>query len=162
MFRKLFKRNKKEMSDTSSGDVVSTPGKVWQEFYCAESGGGCGGYVMVKLNMAISGVVKVICPNCKHEHGRVIENGHLKENFSSKLYTGKSRNDKTDQEIIPTMAAFSWTPRTTLYLQTKFNKNSSHVDERVCPIVQDPQRDIGSQFLRESWIAKHGIGNDRK
>lgn len=138
---------------SATGEAVSTPGKVWQEFYCAKSGGGCGGYIMVKLNMAISGTVKVICPKCKHEHSRVIEEGHLKENFSSKKYTG-SRYDKTDQELIPTMAAYSETPKTTAYLTKKKIEGDS--EERTCPIVKDPAKDIGDQILRQSWVERHG------
>lgn len=150
---RLFKRKKSAMPSTDLVALVATPGKVWQEFYCAKSGGGCGGYIMVKLNMAINGTVKVICPKCKHSHGRVIEEGHLKENFSSSRYTG-GRNDNTDQEIIPTMAAYSETPRTTAYLTTA--KIEGDRAERTCPIVKDPTTDIGNQFLRQSWVEKHG------
>lgn len=49
--------------------------RVVQEFYCTTSGGGCGGYILVKLNTAINGVVEIICPNCKHAHQRYIKNG---------------------------------------------------------------------------------------
>ena len=27
--------------------------KVWQEIHCTLSGGGCGGYILVKLNIAL-------------------------------------------------------------------------------------------------------------
>lgn len=39
--------------------------RVVQEFYCTKSGGGCGGYFMIKMNMGLNGVHKIICPNCK-------------------------------------------------------------------------------------------------
>lgn len=124
--------------------------KIYQEFYCAKSGEGCGGYIMVKINVAINGVVTVICPKCKHRHSRVIEDGHVRECFTSPKYVGQTRYTKTgdEQEIIPTMAAYSATPRTKLYLEGKGK-------ERDCPIVKD-KTDLGSVELKASWIEKFG------
>lgn len=77
--------------------------KVFQEFYCATSGGGCGGYVVVKLNIAINGVVEVICPKCSHKHQRCIKDGVLKEQ-------GRY-NSNPAQTIEPTIAAWSEEPK---------------------------------------------------
>ena len=78
--------------------------KIWQEFYCRKEGGGCGGYILVKLNPAISGTVKVICPKCGHDHQRQIKNGEI---------VGDQRYDnKPIEELRPTLAAWSKEPRT--------------------------------------------------
>ena len=78
--------------------------KVQQEFYCASSGGGCGGYFRVKLNMAIEGTVEVVCPNCGHKHQRVIDKGVIKE---------QGRYDKQpSQEIHTVISAYSKKPIT--------------------------------------------------
>ncbi len=53
--------------------------RVKEEFYCATSGGGCGGYMVFPLNKALNGVVEVVCPKCKHKHRRMIKNGVLTE-----------------------------------------------------------------------------------
>lgn len=72
--------------------------RAYQEFYCASSGGGCGGYLTFPLNMAINGVVEVICPKCAHRHQRKIKNGILTDDgrYSS----------KATQEVTPTLAAW--------------------------------------------------------
>jgi len=73
--------------------------QVTQEFYCADSGGGCGGFVTFPLNMAINGVVEVVCPKCGHNHQRRIKDGVL---------TDDSRySSKVTQEVTPTIAAWS-------------------------------------------------------
>lgn len=137
------------------GKVVEpTTGKVWQEFYCAISGGGCGGYIMVRINMAINGVVKVICPNCKHSHGRIIEKGHIRESWSGQSHS-LGRNDSSDQEIVPTMAAFSKKPQTMTYLTKEKSSYGTH--ERTCPIVNDPNKDIADALVRQSWAERHGV-----
>jgi hypothetical protein len=128
--------------------------KVYQEFNCPVSGGGCGGYIMLKLSINFTGVVRVICPNCKHEHGRCVENGHIIEHWTTQSHhLTQHRNDKTDHEIIPTMAAFSKTPRTTSYM--KKTKLKSGVNERTAVVVTKLS-DLGDPLLRESWLQKFG------
>ena len=77
--------------------------RVIQEFYCTVSGGGCGGYILVKLNLALNGVVEVVCPNCQHKHQRHISNGEIKEQ-------GRQSSSPTET-IEPTLAAYSKEPR---------------------------------------------------
>jgi hypothetical protein len=80
------------------------PSKILQEFYCASSGGGCGGYITFKINMALEGTVEMVCPKCKHKHQRIIDRGEIKE---------QGRYDSNPvQEIHTTMAAWHKTPIT--------------------------------------------------
>lgn len=104
--------------------------KIWQEFYCRKSGGGCGGYILVRLNPKINGVVEVVCPKCKHKHQRKIVNGEIKEDgrFSS----------SPKQEIVPTMDAWN----------EKSQMGFSGEDGNSC---------IGRNFLRESWADRFGV-----
>jgi len=143
-------KKQKELPNDPNIDV--RPTKVYQEFLCATSGGGCGGYTLVKLNTAFDGVVKIICPNCKHEHGRIVENGHIQENWHGQSHYLSQRNDKTSHEIISTMAAFSMTPRTNEYLLGFTSKN-----ERTAPVIKDIKKDLVADFfLRESFQDRHG------
>ncbi len=78
--------------------------RVSQEFWCDTAGGGCGGYIRVRLNMALNHIVKLVCPNCGHEHQRKITDGRLVEH-------GRYATDA--KEILrPTKAAYSKTPFT--------------------------------------------------
>ena len=43
------------------------------EFYCHE----CDGYVRVELDYSLNGNHVITCPECGHEHCRVIENGRV-------------------------------------------------------------------------------------
>lgn len=76
---------------------------VTQEFYCASSGGGCGGYLTFPLNMAINGIVEVVCPKCSHEHRRMIKDGVLTDD-------GRYRGEPT-QKICPNPAAWHEIPQ---------------------------------------------------
>lgn len=77
-------------------DVVE---RVTQEFYCASSGGGCGGFVLVPINMSINHIVEVVCPKCGHKHKRMVKNGVLTE---------QGRDDHAPtEELCPTLAAWS-------------------------------------------------------
>ena len=78
--------------------------RIFQEWYCTKSGGGCGGYIIVKLNACINGVVELVCPKCGHKHQRCIENGQIKEQ-------GRF-NGNPVEEICPTMASWSEKPHT--------------------------------------------------
>jgi hypothetical protein len=78
--------------------------KVWQEVFCTKSGGGCGGFVIIKLNTALNHRAEIVCPKCGHKHIRVIVDG---------VVTEYGRNSGTAvEEICPTMAAWSKEPRT--------------------------------------------------
>jgi hypothetical protein len=78
-------------------------GRIHQEWFCTVSGGGCGGYILCKINCAINGVVEMVCPKCGHKHQRSIKDG---------VITEQSRHTTSPtQEICPTMAAWSEKPR---------------------------------------------------
>lgn len=95
--------------------------RVIQEFYCTKSGGGCGGYFMIKMNMALNGIHKIVCPNCKHEHQRRIEQG--------KIFEDRRYSDKPVDEIYASKSTFSLTPKTLQMKDRagKFNERDSVV-----------------------------------
>ena len=49
--------------------------RLSQEFYCGE----CKGYFIVRLNMSLNFEALIKCPNCNHEHRRVIKDGEIYE-----------------------------------------------------------------------------------
>ena len=68
--------------------------RISQEFYCGE----CSGYFVVRLNIALNHEAEIVCPNCGHEHCRVVRNGIITEarwdrrnggyaNFNAQYYT---------------------------------------------------------------------------
>lgn len=100
--------------------------RVTQEFYCTKSGDGCGGYFLAKLNMALNGVHKIICPNCGHDHRRKINNGCIVEE-------GRYLSNPVD-EIYATKSSFRMEPYTT---QTKSRVGTTK--ERDCVVIDDPK-----------------------
>jgi uncharacterized protein YbaR (Trm112 family) len=48
---------------------------IRQELYCHN----CGGYVQFDLDTAINGNHVLACPNCKHEHCRVVKDGKISD-----------------------------------------------------------------------------------
>lgn len=120
--------------------------RVAQEFYCATSGGGCGGYIVFPLNIAINGVVEVMCPKCSHKHQRAIKDGILTEN-------GRW-SEKVVQEITPTLAAWS---QTTRYLESTHRAGSCREREAVVideNVIKDDS--IARAFLNDRWFEIHG------
>ena len=113
--------------------------KITEEFYCTKSGGGCGGYILVRLNPNINGIAEMVCPDCKHKHQRYIENGVIKE-------AGRT-NGKPVQEIHPTKAAYSKEPKTKILKDMLVNKHN----ERDGAVVKS-----ANDFLAESWMDKLG------
>lgn len=71
-----------------------------QEFYCGE----CVGYFMVRLNMALNHEVYVRCPNCEHEHRRVIKDGVIYE-------SGRYSSD-VKENVLTTKATYHKEPIT--------------------------------------------------
>lgn len=113
--------------------------RVYQEFYCATSGGGCGGFVTVRLNMGINGTVEIICPKCRHKHQRKIKDGVLTDD-------GRYDN-KVTQEIIPVLAAWS--------KKAKHPESQKRVDtdkERKAVVIEDDP----NGFLRDRWFEIFG------
>lgn len=60
-------------------DIPVDSERIPQEFYCNE----CDGYFLANLNVHLNIKVTVICPNCGHNHNRVIKNGVILESFES-------------------------------------------------------------------------------
>lgn len=117
--------------------------RVTQEFYCAKSGGGCGGYFLAKINMALNGVHKIICPNCKHDHQRKINEGRIVEE-------GRFGVSVID-EIYATKSTFRMEPYT---IQTKERVGSKQ--ERDCVVIDN--KEMVSKDISH-WIEVFG---DRK
>ncbi len=113
--------------------------KVDQEFYCTESGGGCGGYFTVRLSNELNGNVEVVCPKCKHRHRRVIKNGEIVE---------EGRFDKHAVESIePVPAAWSEKPKS-----KAFNKGVSYQRERNSVVLK-----TADDFVKDSWLHSFGV-----
>jgi len=74
--------------------------RLTQEFYCGE----CHGYFMVRLNMSLNFEALIKCPNCGHEHRRVIKDGEIHEQ-------GRFQVD-AKETILTTMATYSKEPYT--------------------------------------------------
>jgi len=51
--------------------------RILTEFYCATTGGGCGGYFKVFLRTNMFGNYTIQCPNpkCEHHHFRYVKEG---------------------------------------------------------------------------------------
>jgi hypothetical protein len=121
--------------------------KVWQEIHCPVSGGGCGGFILVKLDVSINRRVTLICPKCNHEHLRCVVDG---------LVVEKGRYDgKAQEELCPTIAAWSEHPRTVCMRQV-VTKKCFHGERDGVAIKSDkdliaPPTDTAELILRESW-----------
>jgi hypothetical protein len=97
---------------------------------------------MVKLNVELNRLVEVVCPKCGHKHRRHITNGVVKED-------GRF-NGNVVEEICPTIAAWSETPRTKV-----MQKVAGFSGERDGAVVKKESdlvvTDIAQMLLRESW-----------
>lgn len=126
--------------------------RIAQEIFCTKSGGGCGGFFVVRLNIEINHRVKMICPKCQHEHLRSIIDGVMHEEGR---FDG---SDKDIEELCPTIGAWSEEPRT---VHMKKHADCSHVKERDGAVIKskkDLRKKFTSQaqlFLLESWAEKH-------
>jgi len=120
--------------------------KVFQEFYCTLSGGGCGKYFTVKLNLAINHNVIMVCPNCGHEHTRCIENGVIKER-------GRFSGSPAEHILSP-KSSISDKPLTQL-----MEKNAGKQNERdgVVITADTPLRSAAADaIVKESWFSRFG------
>ncbi len=89
--------------------------KVAQEFYCND----CDGYVRLKLNMALNQRVRVVCPNCGHQHPRELRDGVIYECYHS-----------ADAETIcPPKSSYS---KTSL-LAPKHSREGVRIDDQTSP-----------------------------
>ena len=120
---------------------------VWQEIHCTTSGGGCGGFILVKLSMAINRRVTLICPKCKHQHIRCIKDGQVVEQ-------GRFQGD-SKEELCPTIAAWSKTPKTKC--MQKVVEEGNFYKERDGVVIKGtddfikPPCDEAQVILRESF-----------
>jgi hypothetical protein len=108
--------------------------RVFQEFYCGE----CDGYFRCKINMGITHGVKLVCPNCKHEHHRFIENGTI-------LERGRESNSSIE-EIMPPKSSYFKEPFTDKMKKAK-NAWTGKRDGVIIEIEQE-----SSPFLQELWL----------
>jgi len=120
--------------------------RIAQEFYCATSGGGCGGFMVFPLNMAINGVVEVVCPKCHHKHQRAIKDGVLTEN-------GRWSSNAV-QEVNPTPVAWSQTAR---HLEST-RRAGGYQEREAVVIEEDVVKDdpLARAFLNDRWFEIHG------
>ena len=123
---------------------------VWQEIHCTTSGQGCGGFILVKLDTTLNRRVTLVCPKCKHEHRRAIKNGQVVEE-------GRHNGD-AQEELCPTMAAWSATPRTKC--MQKVIEKHQYDKERDGVVIKNlndfitPPEDMAQTILRESWTER--------
>jgi len=117
--------------------------RICQEFYCTTSGGGCGGYTLLRLSECLHGPVVVVCPNCKHRHPRTVKGGRIVE--EGRLKDG--------EEIISPKSAYSKTPRAEDFLK---GLPVNERDAAVVPAEEKPS--LAAQqahaILRESWAER--------
>ena len=108
--------------------------KITQEFYCTQSGGGCGGYFIIRLRQEINWNVNIVCPKCKHIHSRNIRSGQIIE---------EGRGTPME-DIEPTIAAWSEKP--------KLTASATGTLERNAKLAK-----TSSDFIEESWAERFGI-----
>jgi hypothetical protein len=127
--------------------------EVRQEFYCAKSGEGCGGYIRFSLEIGFNGKVTLICPKCGHRHARLARDGVL-------IGQGRGHPDDNDAlEITPTIAAWSEEPWTKVYQELKAadpKKPSPKAiaSERVAVVIDSSDKLTADAILKQSWFAR--------
>jgi hypothetical protein len=107
--------------------------KVWQEFYCND----CQGYFTVKINLALSCRIKLECPNCKHQHPRVVKDG--------KIFEHAEGVPNYEEVIVTTKSNYSKEPK---HAKIKRDARNGEVFDSA-----DSARDA---YMRELWIEIHG------
>lgn len=120
--------------------------RIWQEFYC----GHCQGYIKIKLNMELNQGIEVVCPNCGHEHRRVIVDGQIFENgrFDAKLA----------EQICPPASAYQKEPWTKKMREAHAKKGQRRDAEVIKPDdVPEPVESTSLfGFLKQSWFERFG------
>ena len=124
---------------------------VWQEIHCPVSGGGCGGFILIKLDMVLNRRITLVCPKCGHKHERCIKDGLVVEEGRT---TGTAQ-----EELCPTIAAWSKTPRTVCMRQVIEEKNfrgerNGAVIKGKKDLIPTPY-DTAELILRESWVDRN-------
>lgn len=115
--------------------------KVWQEFYCGE----CSGYFRVRLNMAITMGVEMVCPKCGHKHHRYIENGVIFER-------GRQSNS-AKEEICPPLSAYSKEPLTANMRNRKYARDGETIEKESDLNDQNP---AAKAMIQERWFELYG------
>jgi DNA-directed RNA polymerase subunit RPC12/RpoP len=118
--------------------------KVWQEFYCGE----CSGYFRVRLNMALTIGVEIVCPKCKHKHHRFIKDGVIYEN-------GRGENG-AKEEICPPLSAYSKEP-----LTAKMKSATGYGGRRDGVKIEkeedlNTRNPIADAMIKERWFELYG------
>ena len=116
---------------------------IWQEFNCRKSGEGCGGFILVRLNIALNRRITIICPSCKHEHERVINKGLIVDDTH--------RGKKAQEVFTPLMSAWSKEPRTEemKVRHRQDNGNAEKLTKDQIEIYENRPTE-----LKESWLQK--------
>lgn len=127
--------------------------RITQEFHCTKSGGGCGGFFLATLNMALNMRAEIVCPKCQHKHIRYIVDGEIRENGRF-----DSSHGQVKEEICPTMGSWSEKPRT--IHMTKY-AGKDHVKERDGAVIKkkkdvvpEERSELAASLIRESWIER--------
>ena len=110
------------------------------EFYCTASGGGCGGYFRLPINIKIDGVVEIVCPKCEHKHQRTIKKGEITDDHRW--------DEKPKQEVLGNIAAWSKKPVSKLS-----KKRAGGVDERKSVVLEKAE---DRSFIDERQFEIHG------
>ena len=121
---------------------------VYQEIHCTTSGQGCGGYILVKINVDLNRRITLVCPKCQHKHRRNVRNGQIIEEGR---HAGGS-----EEELYPTLAAWSETPRTKCMQQViekkQYDKERDGVVIKKSDDFISPPADIAQAIVRESFV----------
>lgn len=95
-----------ENDNANSGTNNNTNTIERQELYCHN----CGRYVQFDIDTSLNGCHVIVCPNCKHEHFRVVIDGIITEyrwgstnNSPAAYYTVNSATITTTQNSTFTM-----------------------------------------------------------
>lgn len=107
--------------------------RIYQEFYCGE----CEGFIRLSINSGVNHEFWFECPNCKHQHQRVIRDGRIYENGRFK--------DEPKFEIIVPKSAYSKEPWTEhMKSKTKYDerRDAAPLDERWLQIVARERGEI--------------------
>lgn len=132
----MFGLGKKNTQETPDQPLAH----IYQEFYCTKSGGGCGGYVVIKLRMTLNERIEFTCPKCNHKHRRTVKSGRIVE---------EGRFDAPATiDLFPTMSAYSTEPRHNI-------DPKDRSDERNAMIFASKQ-DVRDPVLAELWFEYHG------
>jgi hypothetical protein len=124
---------------------------VWQEIHCPISGGGCGGFILVKLTACLNRRITLVCPKCGHRHERCIKDGLVVEE-------GRM-NGVAQEELCPTIAAWSEQPRTVCMRAVVTERNFR--GERTGTAIKSKKDliptpyDTAELILRESWAERN-------